>query len=123
MMAHAKQTDIQISSLKQRADFLHLNKSGKKWVSKSMIVLTKSRDETPHIRFGITITKKIFKSAVKRNRVKRRLRALAQDLLSVHGRAGYDYVLIGRTDTLDKPFTDLKKDLTWCLKKLHNEDR
>ncbi len=70
------------------------------------------------IRLGFTVTKKTFKSAVKRNRVKRRLRALAREIITPLAKPGYDYVLIGRPATLDTPYDVLKKDLKWCLKRM-----
>ncbi|WP_260106681.1 ribonuclease P protein component [Phaeobacter inhibens] len=48
-------------------------------------------------------------NAVSRNRAKRRLREVARMILPIHGRTGWDYVLIGRAgETADRPFDDLK---------------
>jgi len=55
---------------------------------------------------------------VNRNRMKRRLRAVAAEVLAPHGLGGHDYILVGRPDTLTKPFTVLCSDLKWCLRKL-----
>lgn len=138
---HATKEQIkQISVLKKRADFLYLNKSGKRWVSQGLVIQaaprppakatektdaasappqeTQAQDSDTSIRFGITVTKKTFKSAVKRNRIKRRLRAVACEILPAHARQGCDYVLIGREATLDRPYDVLKKDLIWCLNKM-----
>ncbi len=46
------------------------------------------------------------------------MRALAYDILSEEAKPGYDFVLIGRSNTLDRPYDDLKNDLNWCLKKM-----
>lgn len=109
-----------LGRLKKRPEFVRLNKEGQRWTAPGMTVQTAAHDEGPEtIRFGLTITKKIYKEAVKRNRIRRRLRALAMAILPEHGRPGHDYVLIGRAATLDRPYDDLKKDLLWCLKKLH----
>ena len=106
-----------LDRLIKRSDFLRAASSGRKWISKSMIVL-----ECPNglasMRVGITATKKLEKTAVGRNRMKRRLRALAADILPGHGRAGNDYVLIARTETMSRPYADLLSDLRWCLRKL-----
>lgn len=106
-----------LGRLKKRSDFLHANAAGQKWVSQSMVVQLIPND-TNEQRFGITITKKIFKHAVDRNRVKRRLRAVACDILPDCLPHGHDIVLIGRNATKDKPYEDLCKDLRWCLKRL-----
>jgi ribonuclease P protein component len=122
---HATKDQIkQISVLKKRADFLYLNKSGKRWVSQGLVIQAtpKEQDATGQddikIRFGITVTKKTYKSAVKRNRIKRRLRAVAQEVLPEYARENCDYVLIGRELTLSRPYETLKKDLIWCLNKM-----
>ena len=107
-----------ISSLKNRADFLRLNKSGKKWISKNLVLQTDSGAGDDILRYGITVTKKTYKSAVKRNRIKRRLRALANDILKNKALTNKDYVLIGRPSTLDAPYQTLEKDLIWCLKRM-----
>ncbi len=49
------------------------------------------------IRFGLTASTKVG-NAVKRNRAKRRLRALANELLPLHAMPNHDYVLIARND-------------------------
>ena len=114
-----------LGRLKKRSDFLRAGSSSssstvsaKKWISKTVIlqVVDNGLDET---RFGITVTKKTFKAAVDRNRIKRRLRAAAYQALSEGGQAGYDYVLIGRRETLSCPYATLASDLAWCLRRLH----
>ncbi|MDB2609624.1 ribonuclease P protein component, partial [Paracoccaceae bacterium] len=59
-------------------------------------------------------------NAVARNRAKRRLRALANSVLPLLGRDGWDYVLIGRAQaTVNQPFDMLLENLRFALKKLH----
>ena len=73
------------------------------------------------IRVGFTCSKKVG-NAVARNRAKRRLREVARLILPTHGRAGWDYVLIGRHGaTADRPFDELQGDLIYALKKLHDQ--
>lgn len=122
-MHATKDTTQNISSLIKRADFLRLNKAGDKWVSKTIVLqASKHEAESQHaagtIRIGFTVTKRTFKSAVKRNRIKRRLRAVAMDVISEHALPNADYVLIGRPDTLTKPYEALVNDLKWCLKRM-----
>ena len=107
----------QIGRLQKRPAFLRVAKDGKKWVSKSMIVQAAAND-LGQTRFGLTVTKKISKSAVVRNRIRRRLRAAAYDVLPGTIKDGYDIVLIGRHETQTKDYADLVKDLRWCLKRL-----
>ena len=58
------------------------------------------------MRLGITVTKKIG-NAVVRNRMKRRLRALARELLPEAACAGADHVLIGRAGGVERDFAAL----------------
>ncbi len=71
-------------------------------------------DGEPTIRVGFTVTKKIG-NAVVRNRMKRRLRALARDLLPVKGIAGADHVLIGRQGGIERDYAALTAELSKAL--------
>ena len=57
-------------------------------------------------------------NAVERNRVKRRLRAAAAEVFPSIGRAGTDYVVVGRAATLKRPFDALKADLEQAIRRL-----
>ena len=116
-MFATKDTIKNLGRLQKRSDFLHAASSGKKWVSQSLIVQLAANEGLGR-RYGITATKKLHKHATDRNRVKRRLRAVACDVLPDHLPDNHDIVLIGRIGTKDKPYEDLCKDLRWCLKRL-----
>ena len=107
----------EIDRLKKRSDFVLARDDGKSWVSHGMILQVRDNDDHKK-RIGVTVTKKVSTSAVKRNRIKRRLRAVSVDVLSTTGRNNADYVLIGRKATLDRDYKSLKKDLLWCLDKM-----
>ena len=82
------------------------------------VLLVRDRDDgDPAMRIGITVTKKIG-GAVVRNRMKRRFRALARELLPVRGRPGADHVLIGRAGGVERGFALLRADLEQALAKL-----
>lgn len=71
------------------------------------------------VRVGFTCSKKLG-NAVMRNRAKRRLRALAREVMPGLARAGWDYVLVGRPGTtVDRNFADLKQDLADALSRIH----
>ena len=74
-------------------------------------------DGDPAMRLGITVTKKIG-GAVVRNRMKRRFRALAREILPESGFAGADHVLIGRAGGVERDFAALKRELSAALTKL-----
>jgi ribonuclease P protein component len=115
---HATKEDMKdLDRLQKRSDFLRVGEKPQKWVAKGMIILSAPND-LPIKRIGITVTKRLEKSSVKRNRMKRRLRAAARDVLSKAGKDGTDYVLIARADTATRDYKDLQKDLRWSLEKL-----
>lgn len=82
------------------------------------VLLVRPRgDGDPAIRYGITVTKKIG-GAVIRNRMKRRFRALAAELLPERGVAGADHVLIGRAGGVEREFGLLRGELAKALAKV-----
>lgn len=82
------------------------------------VLLVRPRDDgDPAMRIGITVTKKIG-GAVVRNRMKRRFRALAAELLPERGVRGADHVLIGRAGGVERDFALLRAELTKALGRL-----
>lgn len=78
-------------------------------------------DDETGLRVGFTCSKKVG-NAVARNRAKRRLREVARQMLSLHGRLGWDYVLIGKAKkTEERPFDELCKDLKKSLCTIHEK--
>ena len=73
-------------------------------------------DDDSSVRIGFTVTKKIG-NAVVRNRMKRRFRSLARDLLPTLGINGADHVLIGRSGGIERDFATLRDELTKALTK------
>ena len=82
-----------------------------------VLLVREREDGDPAIRLGITVTKKIG-GAVVRNRMKRRFRALARELLPAQGIAGADHVLIGRAGGVERDFGLLRDELSRALRKL-----
>ncbi len=82
-----------------------------------VLLVRDRKDENSAMRLGITVTKKIG-GAVVRNRMKRRFRALARELLPQGGFAGADHVLIGRAGGVERPFEQLRSELGKALAKL-----
>ena len=116
--ARARPQEAQrLNILRKRADFLAAN-AGRRASSPGFVLLVRDRadgDET--MRIGFTVTKKIG-GAVVRNRMKRRLRAIARELLPAGGFAGADHVLIGRSGGIERDFALLRQELTRALDKL-----
>jgi ribonuclease P protein component len=105
------------SVIRKRADFLAANR-GRRYATPGFVLLVQHRgDDDPAIRLGITITKKVG-NAVIRNRMRRRFRELARELLGKHGKTGADHILIGRGDGIERDFDVLKADMKRALEKL-----
>ena len=81
------------------------------------VLLVRPRDDgDAAMRIGITVTKKVG-NAVVRNRIKRRFRALAREVLPVAGVAGADHVLIGRLPAMTRDYAQLQGDLAKAIEK------
>ncbi|MDB5688263.1 MAG: rnpA [Sphingomonas bacterium] len=82
------------------------------------VVLMRPRgDESPAMRVGFTVTKKIG-NAVVRNRMKRRFRALAREVMPESGTPGADHVVIGRGDGVERDYATLRRELAKALGKV-----
>ncbi|HEY9080640.1 ribonuclease P protein component [Magnetovibrio sp.] len=121
-----------IERLKTRPEFLRVAATRKKWASPGLILQVKSHPADGlsartdgFLRVGFTVSRKVGNS-VARNRAKRRLRALAAEILprcliggdQEPNLAGYDLVIIGRRATLTRPYPKLVDDLLKALRKM-----
>ncbi len=114
-------------TLTERRDFLSAARA-KRAPSAAFMLQARRRAENEHesgkiapeqIRIGFTCSKKVG-NAVARNRAKRRLRAIARDILPAHGQPGWDYVLIGRAQkTASREFAQMKTDLLQAISQIH----
>lgn len=113
-----------IARLPARRDFLRVQAAGRKQVTPGFILQIAPLPEgsaslrTP--RVGFTASKKIG-NAVARNRARRRLRALAREVLAPLATPGFDFVLIGRQGTLERDYAAMARDLKGALRRLQQE--
>lgn len=109
----------QWNRLPKRGDFVRLSASRFRRVTPGFILQTALNSDaaTPRLRVGFTASRKVG-NAVARNRVKRRLRALADKVMPTAANPALDYVFIGRTETLSRDFAAMERDLRQALKKL-----
>jgi len=118
---------VALARLKRRAEFLRVAALRRKWAAPGLVLQaaptspadgTPAEDQgAPPVRVGFTCSKKVG-NAVARNRARRRLRAVAEQVLPQHAAPGLDYVLIGRQETVARPFSLLVRDLETALKRV-----
>ncbi|WP_308518020.1 ribonuclease P protein component [Sphingomonas flavescens] len=103
--------------MRKRADFLAAN-GGLRTTTPGFILLIRDRkDADTSMRVGFTVTKKIG-GAVIRNRMKRRFRALAREIVPTKGLAGADHIMIGRAKGVERDFGLLRSELASALDRL-----
>jgi ribonuclease P protein component len=117
-----------VGRLKRRADFLRVAAVRRKWAAPGLILQVspqppsdpaQSPSEGPAVetvRVGFTASRKVG-NAVKRNRARRRLKALVAEMLPDGANPGLDLVLIARPATVDRPFDELRRDLQQSLQR------
>ncbi len=106
--------------LKQRADFLKAA-TGTKVPAAAFVLQARERDASApgQVRVGFTVSRKVG-NAVKRNRVRRRLREMVRLFGEGRMHAGTDYVLVGRQAALSLPFERMIQDFERALRRAHD---
>ncbi len=103
--------------LKNRSEFLRAQR-GIRRVTPGLTLEICANPGISTVRVGFTASRKVG-NAVVRNRAKRRLRAVAAQILPLSGLPGTDYVLVARLGTVTRPFESLKADLAQALQAAH----
>ncbi|HEY1723273.1 MAG TPA: ribonuclease P protein component [Magnetospirillaceae bacterium] len=106
-----------LGRLKRRAEFLRIAAQGRKFSTPGLVLQAMSGAAASDIRLGFTCSRKVG-NAVARNRARRRLQAAAREVMPNLAQPGYEYVLIGRTETLKRPYALLLQDLRTALKRV-----
>lgn len=108
-----------LSTLQNRPEFLKAASARRQGAGSFLLQARDRRDGQAGMRVGFTASKKVG-NAVARNRAKRRLRAIAREVLPTLGRPGWDYVLVARPEaTIARPFADLLADLQFAIASVH----
>jgi ribonuclease P protein component len=107
-----------VGRLKRRADFLRVAAVRRKWAAPGLILQVAAQPEpvSEAIRVGFTASRKVG-NAVKRNRARRRLKALVREMIASGADPGLDLVLIARPATVDRAFDELRRDLQQSLQR------
>ena len=116
-MADAEAASLTIERLKKRPDFLAAATARAAPKGAVLIQARHRADDSATVRVGFTATRKIG-GAVVRNRMKRRFRALAREIVPAKGMAGADHVMIGRSKGVEREFFLLRTELADALDSL-----
>lgn len=100
------------SRLKKPRDFSALRLAGKDW-SDRFLVLVVRQNGLNTTRIGFSVGKRLG-GAVIRNRIKRRLRALCNEINILEG---WDVLLIARTGSQSLDFHTFRKSLNYLIRK------
>lgn len=92
--------------LRSSADFQRVRERAPRGLATPFFMLSSAPNGLDHSRFGFTVSKRVARSAVQRNRVRRRLREAIR-LRAAHLRPGYDVVLVARAAVLQASWTEL----------------
>lgn len=130
--------------IRARRDFLRIQESGQKLFSKHFVIAICLRQERFQkdcvgndnskkncaletcSRVGITVTKKVDKRAVARNRLKRRIKELfrQQQYYSIRGnnrrpsvKSPIDLVVIARQRACELSYEEIKKEICYAMKR------
>lgn len=112
-----------LERLRRRADYLRVQGAERRSAQPGLLLQAapapdlSGSAEFQGIRIGFTASRKVG-NAVLRNRARRRLKALARELLQAHAQPGHDYVLVARQATPERAYGDLRRDLEAALKRL-----
>lgn len=110
---------MRLDRLTQRKEFLAAAEHGRRF--RSSAFTAQIRDVLPAearegLRLGLTASRKTG-NAVKRNRIRRRLRAAAEAALAGQAGRPCDIVIVARPETLTAPFATLVADLSVAIER------
>ena len=107
-----------VERLVRRSQYLRVARARKYIVSKGLILQFEIKDPNEggnKHRVGFTASKKVG-NAVVRNRARRRLKSVVNDVLTSSEEQPLDLVLIGRASTLKRSYDELLSDFRFALK-------
>ena len=111
---------MRLARLTKRSEFLAAADRGRRFRSSAFTVQVLDRpseaagSDAPGLRLGLTASRKTG-NAVKRNRIRRRLREAAKQALASQTERPCDIVIVARSDVLTARFKTLVADLSIAI--------
>lgn len=96
--------------LRDRRDFRRVFKYGKSVVNRHFVVYVMRKKENSPVRIGISVSKKVAKRAVNRNRVKRVVKEVVRQWIGQLP-SGQDVVIIARSTSVELNYWQTKQSL------------
>ncbi len=126
---------MKLETLRKRREFLRV-RGGGRWATHAFVLEAKQRLPIPAVaatkmqsavpdsgaRVGFTVTKRLG-NAVKRNRIRRRLKAALQEVAQSAAKDHFDYVVIARAPSHDMTFAELIDLMAKAFERVHQPDR
>ena len=107
-----------LETLKSSKDFQRA-KGGLFFRSKSFLLQAYEDKSYNKVRVGYTVSKQNG-NAVVRNKIKRRLRVIAKNIIGEYGIKNWNYVIIGKKNSLIEDFKNLEFEMNTAIKKIHS---
>ena len=122
---------MKLETLRKRREFLRV-RGGGRWATHAFVLEAKQRLPIPSVaatkmqntvpdngpRVGFTVTKRLG-NAVRRNRIRRRLKAAVQEVAQSAAKDHFDYVVIARAPTHDMTFAELIELMAKAFERVH----
>ncbi len=109
-----------LQKIRKNFEYQYVSANAARVVTRGFVLLGCPKEgQAEMVRFGVIASRKLG-GAVRRNKVKRRLRMICQQILPEHGTPGWDYVLIGRYAGHDMEFEKMLRDLKTALQNIKN---
>ncbi len=111
--------EMTLVRMKRHLDFLEMRETPTKAFTKTFVLQVRSNDKNT-TRVGFTVSKKISKLAVVRNRLRRQMREIVRLSSDLQGKyPSHDIVLIARSEALNRDYAQLTKDFAYLLDHVH----
>jgi len=108
-----------LTRIKRHFDFVEMRDAPFKAFTKSFVLQMRPNDKG-QTRFGFTVSKKISKRAVVRNKLRRQMREIVRLSPSLQEKyPSHDLILIAREEALNRPYAQLTQDFAYLLTHFH----